>query len=382
MHTIKEEIRAWGERAVERYIEIAKTFETENGSAFYTQSPLDIIEENPDLVIMGINPGSTGPFAEQIMNPNWQRIGFPKFDAFLKGNVAWESTKKVSYWTRICSILNSGGLGHLVSDDKKFVCTNITPFGTKKEKDLRSGLMRDTAQLSLKLLEILKPKIVLCLGVRSFNELCRISGATDKTSVYGSVFSYAHHGGYVIVGIHHPAYYYSNEQKSLVGRCLQLVFSHHGKITADEIRKETSDSYQAYLSKKQSPTGKKFHVDLDKVTDLLKNTCYKYEGKKGKPTYRFRFCDSHPIAITITNTQKGYIAIRHDERKDSYQGEEFTPDEKQIREWLLNGLEGYKEGEPWWATKQFSNFGDNEETIIHAIVEECKVIKEYITKGE
>lgn len=379
MPTIKEEISAWGKRAFNCYVGIADGNKNENGSAFYTQSPLDIIEENLYLVVMGINPGSTGPFAEQIVNQNWKGIGFPSVEGFLKGNIFWEDTKKMYYWQRIRTIFEKGGMVYLLNDDKKFVCTNITPFGTRKEKDLNRNVVEKTAHLSVELLDILKPKVVLCLGVMTFGELCRLASATGRVSVFGNVLSIARHNGMVVMGIHHPSAAYSNEQMCLVGQCLRLIFDRHETITAEQIREDAvvAEAYKNYLLRKQSPTNSKLWIDMEKVAEQLKETGFtRYEGGVNDKTCRFWLCEEKGFALTVTNTQHGYIGVRHDGRKGSYL-EGLDEDERRIKELLL-ARNGYKEGAVWLATKAFSEFGADEEGVVKAIVEECKRIKELI----
>ncbi|MDO4158935.1 MAG: hypothetical protein Q4D41_00585 [Prevotellaceae bacterium] len=379
MNQLQQEIHKWGDEAVKSYIEVAKTFKEKEGSAFYTQSPLNIIDENPELVIIGINPGSTGTYKEQLEHQKWKSAGFPSVEGFLKGNViSWhDRDNDWHFWKRIHSILKVANREYLLKDDnKKLVCTNITPFGTKKEKQLQREIIQKTSHHTVELLEILKPKVVLCLGRTTYNELCRFINARDVACVYPSVLSIAFHDDYIIVGIQHPSARYTYEQISLVGESLRQIFDHHGRITAEEIREcnDVKTAYQNYLLRKHTQKNKKMQVSLETIAQLLQEQGFeKIEGSEGKSTYRFRLSDSHPIAITVTNSQSGYIGVRYAKYVGHYHKGNYENEEQIINKLLT--LKGYKKADAWFAIKAFSDFETDSEQLINAIVDECILIK-------
>ena len=61
--TMKKKLEEWAEKTVKAYDCIASR---ENVNlAYYTQSPLSNIVDEPELMIVGINPGSGGTYSDQ-----------------------------------------------------------------------------------------------------------------------------------------------------------------------------------------------------------------------------------------------------------------------------------------------------------------------------
>ena len=108
--SIKEELQygivKWAEKTVREYHEIASRKEV--NLAYYTQSDLSLISEKPELMIVGINPGSGGTYKEQCENKNWSYLYNNNQDQnhLLKGNYcreegkpsSWENHRKWGYW--------------------------------------------------------------------------------------------------------------------------------------------------------------------------------------------------------------------------------------------------------------------------------------------
>ena len=67
---IQKELMDWAKTVVNKYDPVART----ENSSYYTQSNLKIIKRSPQVLILGINPGSSGNYKE--INP----------DTFLGGN--------------------------------------------------------------------------------------------------------------------------------------------------------------------------------------------------------------------------------------------------------------------------------------------------------
>ena len=93
---IQEEIVKWAEKTVREYHEIASRKEV--NLAYYTQSDLSLISEKPELMIVGINPGSGGTYKEQCENKNWSYLYNNNQDQnhLLKGNYCREEGKPSS----------------------------------------------------------------------------------------------------------------------------------------------------------------------------------------------------------------------------------------------------------------------------------------------
>lgn len=80
--TKQELLKEWSELWVPKLNELSKDF----NNPYYTQSPLDAVEENIDVMFVGINPGEPEDCNRQ-----------PSFytpEQFLKGNPSWEERFK------------------------------------------------------------------------------------------------------------------------------------------------------------------------------------------------------------------------------------------------------------------------------------------------
>lgn len=64
---IQELLHSWAEDVVKNYVKIARS-DPKYDIAFYQQSPLRDIKERVDIVVMGINPGSSGSYTSQKSN--------------------------------------------------------------------------------------------------------------------------------------------------------------------------------------------------------------------------------------------------------------------------------------------------------------------------
>jgi len=83
--------------------------------------------------------------------------------------------------------------------------------------------------------------------------------------------------------------------------------------------------------------------------------------------------------ITITDTQKGYIAIRH--VKYDYKGYANTQDKEVLAiKDMLKGRKYNTSENAWIGKKTFSQFGNNDNEIIERICKELKELKEEIQK--
>ena len=69
---IQKELREWADKTAKGYVSIAKE-EGEKAPSFYTQSNLTKILNSPEVVVLGINPGSE---RESQLGTKWKRYGW------------------------------------------------------------------------------------------------------------------------------------------------------------------------------------------------------------------------------------------------------------------------------------------------------------------
>ena len=118
--TIQEKLEKWANKVVDTYDEIAHKV----NMSYYTQSNLSIIKRSPKVLILGINPGSTGAY---------KKISA---ETFLKGNKFFSASVKWHIWTGLIKIFKAGGIQDILENEEEFVFSNIFHFDTHKAKDL------------------------------------------------------------------------------------------------------------------------------------------------------------------------------------------------------------------------------------------------------
>lgn len=236
---IQEELVGWAKETVDVYNLIAKDVKL----GYYTQTPLSLVSQSPDMLILGINPGSGG--GKVYMTADELLKGNPCFEGLDKEGVvkamreARDDNKKRNGWAlwhRLNNMLEeSSNNKDLLQDFNKFVLSNMIFFGTDKEYQLPKVNKERCAERTLKLIDYLEPKVVLLLGKQSRDLYNRI---TDKeklevlvpNSIYHCMYGKSH-----ILAIKHTAYYYSNEEMVVVGKTIGFVLDHH----EEAINKET-----------------------------------------------------------------------------------------------------------------------------------------------
>ena len=167
--SIQKELVKWAKETVDVYNPMAKT----TGLGYYTQSVLDRETLNPDLLILGINPGAAGG---GIMNGEELLLGNPCFkdksdkiimDIFFNN---YDASKRRYGWDlirKIRKMLEYSGKKTLDNLDK-FVLSNMVFFGTAKQGQIPKEIDQDVcAKQTLGLIDLLKPKVVLLLGDQS-----------------------------------------------------------------------------------------------------------------------------------------------------------------------------------------------------------------------
>ena len=106
---IQKELREWADRTAKGYVAIANDLK-DKAPSFYTQSDLTKITTSPEVLVLGINPGSTGSYLSQKDNPNWGLNGKDMDGEHLilgnyckneSGNTNWNDRDKWPFWWRL-----------------------------------------------------------------------------------------------------------------------------------------------------------------------------------------------------------------------------------------------------------------------------------------
>lgn len=386
---IQEEIVKWAEKTVREYHEIASRKEV--NLAYYTQSDLSLISEEPELMIVGINPGSGGTYKEQCENKNWSYLYHNNKDEnhLLKGNYcreegkpsSWENHREWRYWNGLKRCLSQTNLNEIIEDDSKIIVTNASFFSTKKADGISDSLLKMTIPYTLDLINITNPKHLIFLsGKKCFERLLNLSRTSENIQFeYKKVCGNIYVGvlnGKLCIGIPHPAYK-TSEELNLVASIIPFLFSitNYKDIDIESICKECTEQIKKYEERIHN---KKRQIKISDVRILIEKVISEcnieaYEEKN----HRYKLNDQY--GITITDREKGYIAIRHIDYDNKGYDKKQDKEVLKLKE-ILNGRNYNISVNAWIGKKVFSQFGNNDNQIIEGICKEIKELKEDIQK--
>lgn len=221
MSKIQDELKKWAKEAYEFYRPRAEKLHMD----FYTQSDLTSISDDKpvELMVIGINPGCGGDFNKDRFNCS---------DDLLKGNIYdgvhdiqnWKITKDI----RAIFDCASPRLGELVDDESTFVLTNATFFSTHDEKFLSTdkeikAAVKESVEYTKKLIKKIRPQHIICLGGKNCINLI----VEETTPLLSNIvkLEYGTFDGIPVYGINHTSYFWTAEQKELVGKSLGKAFA-------------------------------------------------------------------------------------------------------------------------------------------------------------
>ena len=386
---VQEEIVKWAEKTVREYHEIASRKEV--NLAYYTQSDLSLISEEPELMIVGINPGSGGTYKEQCENKNWSYLYNNNQDQnhLLKGNYcreegkpsSWENHRKWGYWKGLKRCLSQTNLNEIIEDDSKIIVTNASFFSTKKADGISDSLLKMTFPYTLDLINITNPKHLIFLsGKNCFERLFNWSRTSENIQFeYKKVCGNIYVGvlnGKLCIGIPHPAYK-TSEELNLVASIIPFLFSitNYKDIDIESICKECTEQIKKYEERIHN---KKRQIKISDVRILVEKVISEcnleaYEEKN----HRYKL--NNQYGITITDKEKGYIAIRHIDYDNKGYDKNQDKEVLKLKE-ILNGRNYNISVNALIGKKVFSQFGNNDNDIIEGICKEIKELKEVILK--
>ena len=382
---IQERLQTWAEKTVASYHKIASREEV--NLAYYTQSDLSIVSEDPELMIVGINPGSGGSYTEQCNNKNWSYLYYNKLDEkhLLKGNYckeegkpsSWDCHRKWKYWNGLKRCLSNTYLEEIIDNDSKIIITNASFFSTEKANEIPESLLIETIPYTLDLIEESNPKHVVFLSGKKCFE--RLEGLKKAAVIE---FEYKHICGNIYVGvlnkkmcigIPHPTYK-TSEELDLVASVLPYLISanNYDAIDTELINRICINQIKAYEKRIKSKSEQKA-VRVDMCIDKAfieqevgsRITLPSYDKKNN------RYVLSDTIGVTITRKDGGCVELR----PIDYNHHELTQELlNTIKEKLL--ARGYfTPKNVWIGRKLFSSFGRNNEEVIQSILCEIEELK-------
>ncbi|MEA5257512.1 hypothetical protein VB264_06945 [Arcicella aquatica] len=233
LKTYEERLNKWAEFTVDYCDNVAKTKIDRSFYAFQSEP-----KHEPDILILGLNPYGVYNYENQFSNEGWGVKQYGKMipDVFIHQNPWYiggkeadkiENGKKKKEW----NILRN--LNKTINIHPEFrkcfdnmVYMNILFFNSKDFSEFKKSFKNEwlevfdnCVKLSLLLIcEVIKPKVILCLGV---NHCFRPFIGRNKTeemlpkSLYKSTID-----GFRIYGMTHPSARISNFKREEIGRCL------------------------------------------------------------------------------------------------------------------------------------------------------------------
>lgn len=383
---MNQKIAKWAERTLQVYLDIIekKGYDVE----FYQQTPLRGITERPDVVVMGINPGSGGTYSDQKINKKWNMDGKnATAQHLLNGNVYWNDEKKDhNTWGYIRNVkaLLQPTFSKIIDDDKSIVFTNATFFATSKAKDLNGEVMKTTLPCTINLIDILNPKMAICLsGQNLFQKIKQSKPTFDYENVYDSKLLVGKLNEVTYIGIPHTASWYSRPLKRLVSKAIKLVNDNREKslkeivsIVQDNCRQEWQDvcDYKPITSHR-----------YEEAQEIIKIIANHFDQPVVKDTVTIPVNNIVKIVFVAQKSQQ-YIYCRHYNFKDK---EPYTTHKKNYEhsDEIMNILSSFKYETEDYSTalgkKPLSHIAtaDNSEENAQRIINEINgIIKEFNLK--
>lgn len=240
---IQKELKKWSKDTVASYLTQVNSIGENLATSFYNQSDLSRVKDC-ELMIIGINPGCGCIFSEWKLkdritedflyygNPCFRKKDgsimsdeeiisnyYEKYDS-QKRKYGWDLMKKIH------KMLDYSGKGEIVKQLDKFVFTNMVFFGTYKEGQIPKGInQEECAKQTIALIDILRPKLILLLGVKCKNLFEKTLNIKMK-EIEASNLSYFRLKGSYVFAIRHTARFYSNVECEEISKtiCYALDF--------------------------------------------------------------------------------------------------------------------------------------------------------------
>ena len=238
-------LKEWSKETMECYLVEVKKVGEDVATSFYNQSDLSRVRDC-DIMIIGINPGMGCPYSKWKENydisHDFLYYGNPCFRGMSDEDIIYEMSKKYDpdkrrygwdLWQKIHKILDVTGKGDILKQLDRFVFTNMVFFGTVKAKDIPKGI--DTikcAKETLKLIEILKPKVVVLLGKECRNLFIKATKCLQMEShTSDNKVSYCYYNNRHVISVYHTAYYkyYTENNIKIVGKIIGYALDNPSK---------------------------------------------------------------------------------------------------------------------------------------------------------
>ena len=375
---LQDKLHSWAKETVAAYIGFAqqlKDVPQSKYTAFYTQSDLTRLSDSPQLVILAINPNSTCSYADQVANPYWKLDAKDGMTAerFLAGNPDFPNRQGWRLWKWLSRILQLGGIENLIASEECFAYANIVNFNSPHPQDIPSAVFNQCAEYTFKLIELLQPKFIICLGRAPFNVLVKQSHSSVDEIIPGEVDRIVL-GNSIVVRIPHTSKFYTIEEMEMVGKALALLF-HHPEYSGVQARNVLATEIKAFEEKRS------------RNKSVKKGSCKKIELDSIPLNYELidpahqRYLFASFLELTVA-VKQGFVGIRHLVRHGNYL-KHSEPNEEELRKILMGfgfDVEKSQANCAWLGKKSLLDFGESSKEVMNHVQSELKQIEMLVSQ--
>ena len=284
---IQNELKVWAEHVVKKYDPVAKT----ENSSYYTQSNLKIIKRSPQVLILGINPGSSSSY--KAIDP----------ETFLGGNPFFSPDVNWHLWKGLTKIFRAGGIEKLLENEKDFVFSNIYHFDTPKANQLLAKIKNDYEYIELtkELIQKLNPTMVICLGK---DDCMKKLIKSPKTLIDDEELLYGEINNIPVYGIPHTSKYYTNEESTMLGEVLASLYKKEILPKKSEISNRFKDVIKAFQDRKKQ-------INPDNILNSMIEDSFKRYVRKDTIDNKW-YKISPNFRVQVTSVGGGEVIIQDD----------------------------------------------------------------------
>ncbi len=340
MTEFENQLEKWGKKVAERCGKYARENDGLDFYVFQSEKPK---KENPDLLILGLNPGGCRTYNEQV--EKYRRGKYREtLDDLCQGYnlYVYTDNNKITIARTLSKIFSKEKMKNIL---KESIAMNLYYFNTKDGKDLREedeDILKFCKGQSFNVIKLINPKNILTLG--SENPL----GANEE--ILMGLLWRGEYEGVPVYRIKHPSACWSDLDCALVGEVIEKLLDMRATKDLSSFIQKAKEKYKNYRFLKKE-------IILGKIISLLKQfkeELSAYEEKKD--VMRFSFANDI-LQITFHNDKKPYLAIRHKEFGKEYQEKHCSYEfEDEFREVLID--ENFEATNVWLGRKFIDDYAE------------------------
>ena len=220
---LKHKLEEWAEETVNVYNPIAEKVNL----LYYTQSVLARVDNKPELLVLGINPGAGGEGKKlkgsDLLNGNpcfYNKNNDEILKILKEVKDPGKNRRGWDIWHKLHKLGINKNNKNVLDCIDKFVLSNMVFFGTRREGQIPKEIDQDRcAQQTIKLIDILKPNLILLLGAKC-KHLFEKTQNIKLIEIDPQNLSYIKLKDNYVFAIKHTARFYSNVKCEEIGRTI------------------------------------------------------------------------------------------------------------------------------------------------------------------